>query len=94
MPVTISKLTLRYVTLNMIVGFEKMERGLSERYPDKVSPVKRHVDHMEDLGAKPGICAEGLNHLTSDVIKMFAYAARQYCDKYPDTKFEDFVAIR
>ncbi len=54
-----------------------MERGLSERFPEKVSPVKRHVDHMIELGATPGVVRPGLNDITSDVIKMFAYAARE-----------------
>ena len=75
------------------VGFEKMEGGLSERFPEKVSPVKRHFDHMIDLGANPGVVRQGLNNLTSDVIKMFAYAAREYSQKHPGVKFEDFVDI-
>ena len=70
-----------------------MEGGLSERFPEKVSPVKRHVDHMIDLGAKPGIVRQGLNNITSDVIKMFAYAAREYNQKHPEVKFEDYVDI-
>ena len=64
-----------------ILGFEQMEGGLSERFPEKVSPVKRHVDHMTDLGAKPGVVRRGLNNITSDVIKMFAYATREYNQK-------------
>ena len=70
-----------------------MESGLSERFPEKVSPVKRHIDHMIDLGAKLGVVRQGLNNLTSDVIKMFAYAAREYSQKHPGVKFEDYVDI-
>ncbi len=72
-----------------------MESGLSERYTDKVSPVDKHMNHMLKLGADPKIVRPGLNNVTSDIIKMFACAAREYSDKYPqaDTKFEDFVQI-
>ncbi len=70
-----------------------MERGLSERFPEKVSPVKRHVDHMEALGAAPGIVRPGLNNVTSDVIKMFAYAAREYVQRHPGVTFSDWVDI-
>ena len=51
-------------------GFEKMERGLSERYKDRVSPVKRHMDHMVNIGAAPGLVNPQLNSMTSDVIKV------------------------
>ena len=51
------------------VGFEKMDRGLSERYNDKISPVGRHMGHMVDIGAKPGIIKPYFNAMTSDVIK-------------------------
>ena len=70
-----------------------MERGLSERYNDKVSPVGRHMDHLETLGAKPGHIKPGFNKMTSDIIKMFAYAGREYCQQYPNAKYEDFVNI-
>lgn len=51
-------------------GFEKMERGLSEKYHDRVSPVKRHMDHMVAIGAAPGLINPHLNTMTSDVIKV------------------------
>ena len=47
-----------------------MERGLSERYNDRVSPVKRHMDHMVAMGAEPGLVDPHLNTMTSDVIKV------------------------
>ncbi len=53
-----------------IVGFEKMDRGLSSKYTDKVHPVQDHFDHMEKLGAKPGLIIPRLNQMTSDVIKV------------------------
>ena len=54
----------------MYIGFEKMERGLSEKYNDRVSPVKRHMDHMVAIGAAPGLVNPQLNTMTSDVIKV------------------------
>lgn len=56
----------------LALGFEKMERGLSERYKDRVSPVKRHMDHMVNIGAAPGLVNPQLNSMTSDVIKVSA----------------------
>lgn len=47
-----------------------MERGLSEKYHDRVSPVKRHMDHMVAIGAAPGLINPQLNTMTSDVIKV------------------------
>lgn len=61
-------------------GFEKMERGLSERYKDRVSPVKRHMDHMVNIGAAPGLVNPQLNSMTSDVIKV-TYS-QQHCIKW------------
>ena len=51
-------------------GFEKMERGLSERFHDRASPVKRQMDHMIAIGATPGLVNPQLNTMTSDVIKV------------------------
>ncbi|KAK7100663.1 hypothetical protein V1264_023576 [Littorina saxatilis] len=68
----------------LAIGFEKMEGGLSERYTDRISPVGRHMDHMVAMGADPGLIQPRMNHMTSDVIKMFAYAAREYMDLYPE----------
>lgn len=64
-------------------GFEKMEGGLSERYHDRISPVDRHMQHMVDLGADPGVIQPTMNKMTSDVIKLFAYAAREYMNLHP-----------
>ena len=56
----------------MYVGFEKMDRGLSEKYTDKTSPIKNHTDTLVDLGAdsKP---LHQMNAVTSDVIKVLFY---------------------
>lgn len=76
----------------LALGFEKMERGLSERYHDRVSPVKRHMDRMVAIGAKPGLINPQLNTMTSDVVKLFAYAAREHNEKYGST-FEQCAKI-
>ncbi|CAH1772234.1 unnamed protein product [Owenia fusiformis] len=78
----------------MALGFEKMEGGLSETFKDRTSPVQRHMDHMVSLGAEPGLIGPGYNAMTSDVIKLFAYAAREYMEKYPGAMtFEDLVKV-
>lgn len=77
----------------MALGFEKMEKGLSERYPEKESPVKRHMDHMVTIGAEPGLIQPRMNAMTSDVVKLYAYAAREYLEKYPEANIDDLVNI-
>ena len=47
-----------------------MDRGLSSKHTDKVHPVDNHFEHMEKLGAKPGLINPRLNKMTSDVIKV------------------------
>ena len=69
-----------------VIGFEKMEGGLSERYTDRISPVGRHMDHMVAMGADPAVIQPRMNRMTSDVIKLFAYAAREYMGLYPQVK--------
>ena len=51
------------------IGFEKMERGLSENFTDKTSPIKNHTDTLVDLGADPKPIRH-MNAVTSDVIKV------------------------
>lgn len=76
-----------------VSGFEKMERGLSEKYTDKASPVAVHMDHMVKIGAKPGLIQPHMNNMTSDVVKLYAYAAREYMKKYPQAKLSDFIEV-
>ncbi|XP_078350176.1 sterol carrier protein 2-like isoform X1 [Oculina patagonica] len=76
----------------LALGFEKMERGLSERYNDRISPVKRHMDHMVSIGAAPGLINPQLNAMTSDVVKLFAYAAQEHSEKHGST-FEQCAKI-
>lgn len=68
----------------LALGFEKMERGLSTHFKDREFPGQKHFDRIEALGAKKGLVAPHLNHFTSEVVKMFAYAARDYSAAYPD----------
>ena len=65
-----------------IAGFEKMEAGLSETFTDRTTPIQLHIDRMAALGAEPGLVKPGFNNFTSDVIKMFAYATREYRDAH------------
>jgi len=48
-----------------------MERGLTEKFTDKTSPIKNHTDTLTELGAdsKP---LRHMNTVTSDVIKVWA----------------------
>ena len=66
-----------------------MEGGLSEKYIDRISPVGRHMDHMVNIGAEPGLISPKMNHMTSDVIKLFAYAAREYINKHPQEEVKE-----
>ncbi|PVD23938.1 hypothetical protein C0Q70_17214 [Pomacea canaliculata] len=77
----------------LALGFEKMEGGLSERYHDRISPVDRHMQHMVDLGADPGVIQPTMNKMTSDVIKLFAYAAREYMNLHPQLTVNDLARI-
>ncbi|KAH9500674.1 sterol carrier protein 2 [Bulinus truncatus] len=77
----------------LAIGFEKMEGGLSEKYTDRESPVARHMNHMVSLGADEQLLSPKMNKMTSDVIKLFAYAAREYKEKYPNVFDEALVQI-
>ena len=52
------------------VGFEKMDRGLSERYPDKTSPIEWHFNTLSQLGANPELINPQTNRVTSDTVKV------------------------
>jgi sterol carrier protein 2 len=70
----------------LAVGFEKMERGLSSRYPDKSSPVEWHFDSLVNMGASPDLINPHVNKMTSETVKMFAYAARVHSEQYGTTQ--------
>lgn len=69
-----------------------MESGLSSKYTDKVAPTKIHFDKMYDLGADANLLP-GLNEMTSEVIKIFAYSAREYEKKYNSLTKRDLAEI-
>ncbi|KAI8806938.1 thiolase-like protein [Cladochytrium replicatum] len=69
----------------LVVGFEKMERGLSHVYKDRTFPVQPHIDRLEHLGGQPGLVAPHLTPWTSDVIKMFSLACTEYESRSPST---------
>ena len=51
-------------------GFEKMDSGLKENFPDRVSPIKAHVDGLKGLGAETGPLNPHVNAVTSDVVRV------------------------
>lgn len=62
----------------LVLGFEQMERGLTETFPNKPSPTQEQTDAIRTLGISTDPLP-GLNALTSDVIRVFAEAANDYC---------------
>ena len=63
----------------LVLGFEQMERGLTETFPNKPSPTQEQTNAMRTLGIATDPLP-GLNALTSDVIRVFADAANEYCN--------------
>ena len=47
-----------------------MDSGLSENFPDRVSPIQVHVDGLRSLGVEPGPLNPHVNAVTSDVVKV------------------------
>jgi len=70
----------------LAVGFEKMERNLSQKYTDSgyTSPVARHFDYMFACGSSRDQVGR-LNEMTGNVIKMFGDAALEHQKKYGST---------
>ena len=54
----------------LFIGFEKMDSGLSENFPDRMSPIKAHVDGLKSLGAETGPLNPHVNAVTSDVVRV------------------------
>jgi len=64
----------------LVVGFEEMDdTGLTEAFPNKLSPVKKQIDHMYDISDLKG--QDGSNFQT-DIIKVFGLATQEYIKKY------------
>eukprot|EP00026_Physarum_polycephalum_P009200 Phypoly_transcript_09314.p1 GENE.Phypoly_transcript_09314~~Phypoly_transcript_09314.p1 ORF type:complete len:428 (+),score=42.58 Phypoly_transcript_09314:61-1344(+) len=63
----------------LAVGFEKMERNLSQRYTDAgyTSPVERHFEQVYEWGTTKNQIGQ-LNEMTGTVIKMFGEAAMEH----------------
>ena len=68
----------------LVLGFEEMQRGLSEPFPDMLSPVARQFAHMagvEERSAEgkmavgPGL--KGQNKFTVDTCKLFALVGHE-----------------
>eukprot|EP01063_Lacrimia_lanifica_P006530 TRINITY_DN1400_c0_g1_i1.p1 TRINITY_DN1400_c0_g1~~TRINITY_DN1400_c0_g1_i1.p1 ORF type:complete len:948 (+),score=172.17 TRINITY_DN1400_c0_g1_i1:54-2897(+) len=62
----------------LCLGFEEMDPGLQDPFPKKHSPTAQQFAQMRTLGVPYGPLMKGMNAFTSDIIKLFAYAARQY----------------
>ena len=75
-----------------------MGSGLSQKYDDRPSPVEKHFDELALLlsGGRskelPPPVAD-LNRMTSEVIRMFAFAAQHYCHNLPDCDDGVFAEI-
>jgi len=68
----------------LALGFEKMERGaLSERWADRESPLRRHVEAMDAAQAPTA---------APMVARMFGGAGREYRERY-GTRAETFAKI-
>lgn len=47
-----------------------MDSGLNENFPDRMSPIKAHVDGLKSLGAETGPLNPHVNAVTSDVVRV------------------------
>ena len=47
-----------------------MDSGLKENFPDRVSPIKVHVDGLRGLGSETGPLNPHVNAVTSDVVRV------------------------
>lgn len=66
----------------LVLGFEEMDHtGLTEAFPNKVSPVKRQIDHMYSMGC-PDAKITTASKFQDDIIKVFGLAADEYIDEY------------
>jgi len=70
----------------LALGFEKMDSGLTVKWDDRIHPSQRHFDRMEECGVPKGSVAPTLSHFTSEVMKIYAYSAREHEKRYGTTK--------
>ena len=78
----------------LAVGFEKMKSSLSQVYEDAgwTNPTALHFERMyseemepERVGADRAKSSERNNGFTDDVVKLFAYAAREHMARHGTT---------
>nr|XP_047132720.1 sterol carrier protein 2 isoform X2 [Hydra vulgaris] len=69
----------------LALGFEKMDRGLTVKWNDRLHPSQAHFDYMRKLGV-PAENIPSLESFTSDVLKVYAYGACEHAKKYGTTK--------
>lgn len=89
----LSKLIAPQFGAVMVLGFEEMDRGLSEPFSEKTSPTSQQFERMFELGAAKGKLKPYLNNFTSDIIKVFAHAAREYKDAFGVGSAEDWARV-
>ena len=65
--------------LLFVAGFEKMDSGLKENFPDRVSPIKIHVDSLKSLGAETGPLNPYINAVTSNVVRVYMCVCVRVC---------------
>jgi len=67
----------------LVLGFEEMdETGLTEAFPNKLSPVKKQLDHMYDISPSTKKEEGAARTFQSDIIKVFGLAMQEYIDEY------------
>ncbi len=47
-----------------------MDSGLKENFPDRMSPIKAHIDGLKSLGSETGPLNPYINAVTSDVVRV------------------------
>lgn len=51
-----------------------MDSGLSENFPDRMSPMQGHIEGLKKLGVESGPLNPHVNAVTSDVVKVGQHA--------------------
>ncbi|XP_057316141.1 sterol carrier protein 2-like isoform X1 [Hydractinia symbiolongicarpus] len=76
----------------LALGFEKMDRGLTTKWDDRINPSQKHFDRLGAFNVPPESVTPALSNFTSDVLKIYAYGAREHSSKYGTTK-EQYAKI-
>ena len=56
-----------------------MDSGLKENFPDRVSPLKAHVDSLNSLGAESGPLNPYVNDITSNIVRVCMHVFIYLC---------------